>query len=84
MFLDIGAKVTITDQKQMLPLLRHNAELNNLEHKVTITEFNWYDMLLSVVLILLLTSCSRGEQTPLLSPPYDITTPLISPTAPSL
>jgi len=50
----LGGKVTLTDQKQMLPLLEHNTKLNNLEHKVQVVEFNW------------------GEETPLLSPPYDI------------
>jgi len=37
----LGGKVTITDQKQMLPLIHHNAEINHLEHKVKIVEFNW-------------------------------------------
>jgi len=37
----LGSNVTLTDQKQMLPLLQHNAKLNNLDTKVNVEEFNW-------------------------------------------
>ena len=37
----LGAQVTLTDQAQLLPLLKENIELNKVQHHVTVKELNW-------------------------------------------
>ncbi|KAI0773826.1 putative methyltransferase-domain-containing protein [Fomes fomentarius] len=37
----LGARVWITDQAPLLPIMKQNVRLNNLEYCVTVSELNW-------------------------------------------
>lgn len=61
----IGAFVTLTDQKELIPLMEENVLLNSLTECVSVAELSWYSSCLHLINRRGLTDCSQFTTPPI-------------------